>query len=131
MSRIQKAIVGLLVIGWCYASYLSMSYMYHQQSEDLYCGTFVGRYGHQGRYSTTEYIIHRLDNGYTYEVYSPSVSATKNIGDRICFRQRYMDVYGGGGLEIVSVFQGVINGMLIICLIGFVLWKLWKLAGKW
>ena len=131
MSRIQKIIVGLLALGWCYTSYLSMSYMRHQQSEDLYCGTFVGRYGHQGRHSTTEYIIHRLDNGYTYEVYSPSVSATKNIGDRICFRQRYMDVYGAWGWDLVGIFQWIVNGLAIAWLIGFILLKLWKMAGKW
>lgn len=130
MSRIQKVIVGLLVAGWCYTSYLSAMYLHHQQSVDLYCGTFIGRYGHQGRYSTTEYIINRLDNGYTYEVYSPEVSATKNVGDRICFRHRYMDVYGAWGWDLISMLQWIVNFMVIVYFIGSVLWKLWVLAGK-
>lgn len=130
MSKLQKAIVGLLIGAWCYTSYLSFVYLKKQPTEDLYCGTFIGRVEHRGKHSTTEYILQKLDNGYTYEVYSPEVSATKNIGDRVCFRQNYSMVYGVGGTEIVSFFQWIINAMLVLVVVCALLWALWKLAGR-
>lgn len=123
MSKLQKVIVGLLIGAWCYTSYLSFFYMKKQQTEDLYCGTFVGRVEHH-------YILHKLDSGYTYEIYSPEVSATKNIGERICFRQNYAQVYGSGGTDIVSFLQWFLNAGMVLVLVNVLLGKLWILAGK-
>lgn len=120
----------MLAVGWCVASYFSFTYMQKQQSEALYCGTMVGRYSSSSKSSAPNYFLFKMPD-YTAHIYGPSIAQNNDIGDRLCIRTRYMDVYGSpGGPTILAMITSVVNGLLLFCLLCFGLFKAWEFLGR-